>query len=193
MNRATFQLDRFLTIVLALALLLGGLWVLAWAADLLPAGWWSPSGFRLGLAESVADTEWWPWALLGGGLLLALLGLWWFGSHFRANGVGQLAIPGSAQEGRLRVDSSALASGAAAALTESSSGVASATGRVVEEGRSLVLDLTATVRTDADLREVAKACDAVSAQAAAVSGREDLTCRVRLKVAPGAKAAPRVR
>ena len=191
-NRRTFAVDRVLTVLLALALILGGAWVLAWALELLPDGWWSPGGFRLGMDQAVTDTQWWPWALLGAGLVLALGGLWWFGSHFRRNDTGLMLLPGGNAEGRLLLESGALASGAAAALTAATESVSTAGGKVVEEGRRLVLDLTATVRTDADLRQVARACDSVAAQALASSGREDLTCRVRLKTSPRAGSAPRV-
>ncbi|MCK6210712.1 hypothetical protein KZX45_09185 [Georgenia sp. EYE_87] len=193
MDRRTFAVDRAVTVVVALVLVLGGAWVFAWTLDLLPQSWWSPTAFSLGLTLSVTDAPLWPWALGVGGILLALLALVWFGSHFRSSGIGDLSLRGDARGGRLLLQSGALASAAAAALTESSPAVTGAGGKVVDEGRRLVLALTATVRPDADLREIARACDAVAAQALRSTGREDLECRIRVKVAPAGRSEPRVR
>jgi hypothetical protein len=192
MNPRTSTFDRILTILLALVLLLGGVWLAAWALERLPAGWWSPTRFTVGLGEAVTGTAWWPWALLLGGVLVALIGLLWLGSHFRANGVGALALPGADRTGRLIMDASALASGAANALTRHP-GVSSASGRLVEEKKRVVLALTVTVSPQADLRAVVRACDDVAAHVLSSSGRQDLACRVRVKVASRARSAPRVR
>ena len=116
MNPRTSMVDRLLLIVLALVLLLGGIWFAVWSEGGLPAGWWSPSGLTVGLAEDMTGVAWWATALLLGGLVLAVVGLVWLASHFRPNGVGVLALPGTDRSGRLTMDASALASGAAASL-----------------------------------------------------------------------------
>lgn len=188
MNPRTFALDRVLVILAALTLILGGAWVFAWAARLLPAGWADPEGFRLGLPEAWTGSAWWPWALLLGGLAAALLGLSWLGAHFRGGSVGRLALPGDGRGGRLVMGAGTLAGGAADAL-RAHPDVTGASGRVVAEGRRLVLDLTATVRPEADLAAVGRACDDVAAHALRTSGREDLACRVRVKVARRARSA----
>lgn len=192
MNPRAFTFDRVLTVIAALVLLLGGTWLTVWALGLLPAGWWSPSGFTLGLGDAVTETAWWPWALLLGGTLLALIGLLWLGSHFRTAGVGALALPGSDRTGRFTLAGSALTSGAAAAIARHP-GVSSASGRLVEENNQVVLVLTATVSPEADLRTVARACDDIAAHVLRTTGRQDLACRVRVKVTSRARSTPRVR
>ena len=48
MNRATSALDRVVVGVIALALLVGGAWTVAWSQGWLPDTWWSPRGFFVG-------------------------------------------------------------------------------------------------------------------------------------------------
>jgi hypothetical protein len=192
MNGRTFGVDRLIAILLGLALLLGGAWLVAWSQGWLPQGWWSPSRFRLGLDGGIAEAEWWPWALLLGGILLFMIGLAWFLQHFRHSTVDTLSLPGDPRGGRLLVDGDALASGVASALEEGSEAITSAKGKVVDQKGTLVLDMTTSIRRDADLREVGRLCDEVAAQARRAVGRSDLACRVRVKVAPRAKRSPRV-
>jgi hypothetical protein len=192
MNPRTSMVDRLLLLVLAVVLMLGGVWLALWSRGQLPAGWWSPSGFTTGLDDAVTGADWWPSALLLGGLLIAVLGLFWLASHFRRNSVGVLTLPGGDRGGRLTLDGSALSSGAAAALAGSPE-VSSASGRLVEDKHGVVLALTATIAAHADLREVADACDEVAAHVLRSTGRQDLTCRVRAKVATRARRSPRVR
>ncbi len=192
MNPRTSMVDRLLLIVLALVLLLGGIWLAVWSEGGLPAGWWSPSGLTVGLAEDMTGVAWWATALLLGGLVLAVVGLVWLASHFRPNGVGVLALPGTDRSGRLTMDASALASGAAASLADSPA-VSSASGRLLEEKNRVVLALTATVPPQAELAAVVRACDDVAAHVLDSTGRQDLTCRIRVKVASRSRSAPRVR
>ncbi|MGM0386418.1 MAG: hypothetical protein ACQERF_10630 [Actinomycetota bacterium] len=191
MNPRTSAFDRLLTILVALVLILGGVWLTAWGLERLPAGWWAPTRFDLGLGDTT-DSGWWPWALLIGGVLVTLIGILWLGSHFRTAGVGALVLPGGDPTGRLTIEASALTSGAAEALAQHPA-VSSASGRLVEEKNRVVLALTATVSPQADLRAVASACDDVATHVLRSSGREDLACRVRVKVASRARSSPRVR
>jgi hypothetical protein len=127
-----------------------------------------------------------------GGVLVALIGLLWLMSHVRVDRVGALALAGGDRTGRLTMDASALASGAADALSRHP-GVSSASGRLVEEKNRVVLALTATVSPQADLRDVIRACDDVAEHVLRSTGRQDLACRIRVKVAARARSAPRVR
>lgn len=190
MNRRMYGADRAVLTALAVILLLVGAWLLAWVLDLLPSGWWNPERISAGVPESVSEAEWWPWALLLGGLLLAALGAAWFANHFRSNKVSTLSLRGDAEGGRLLLDSGALADGAAQALVASCEGVVGAKGKIVESRRQIVLDMTASIHPDADLRDVSRACDVVAAQVLRGTGRDDMACRVRLTVAhhPAKKA-----
>ncbi|EYR61851.1 hypothetical protein N866_15100 [Actinotalea ferrariae CF5-4] len=191
MNRATSALDRVVVTLIALALLLGGAWTVAWSQGWLPDGWWSPRAFLLGPVPWL-DEPWWPAALLVGGALLTVLGLVWLVRHFRSHGVQALSLVGDPHGGSLVVEGDALASGAAASLEEASDDVTRARGKVTERGGRAVVDLTASVRRDADLAAVGALCDRVADDVVRSTGRSDVACRVRLKVAPRAGRAPRV-
>lgn len=191
MNRKVYGVDRVVLTLLALVLVAVGAWLLAWVLDLLPSGWWNPGRVRVGVTEGLTQNGWWPWALLVGGLLLAAIGAAWFVNHFRSSSVSTLSLRGDAEGGRLLLDSSALADGAAAALVAASDWVSGAKGKIVEQRRQLVLDLTATVRPDADLGAVSRTCDAVAAQVLRSTGRDDMACRVRLTV--GSQPAKKAR
>lgn len=192
MNRGAFRVDRLVLALLGLALLAGGAWLFAWAADLLPAGWWSPGTLRLGLDPAVTGADWWPVALIVGGIILLAIGASWLLSHFRRSTVDRLSLAGDAKGGRLVLDGSALVDGMAAALAAADVDVLGAGGRLVEQKRRLVLDMTASVRAAADLPRVMRACDDVAGHVLRSTGRQDLTCRVRLKVASRSRPAPRV-
>lgn len=191
MNRKVYGVDRVVLAIIALLLIAAGAWLLAWVLDLLPAGWWNPDQVSVGVPQELTETGWWPWALLLGGLLLVLVGASWFVNHFRRSSVSTLSLRGDAEGGRLLLDSSALADGAAEALVAADPGVAGAKGKVVEQRRQIVLDLTATVHPDADLQAVARACDAVAARVLRSTGRDDMACRVRLTV--GSRPAKKAR
>lgn len=191
-NPRTYRVDRVLAFLTGLLLLLGGVWVVVWAADLLPAGWWSPPSLRLRVSDAYVDDPWWPWALINLGLVLTAVGVAWFASHFRRHRVARLSLPGDAEGGRLLLDGSALGSGAAAALVGGSQAVTGADGKLLDQGQRIVLDLHATIRPDADLAEVNRICDAVVEHAVRSSGRSDLRSRVRLTVAARSRPAPRV-
>jgi hypothetical protein len=193
MNRATSALDRIIVTVLGLALLLGGAWVVAWSQGWLPGGWWSPRGFFAGpVSQSLTGADWWPLALVAAGVLLTVLGLVWLVRHFRSHGVDSLSLVGDPHGGSLVIEGDALASGAASMLEDGVPDVTKARGSLAERHGRLVVDLTASVRRDADLEAVTRLCDRVADDVVRTTGRSDVTCRVRLKVAPRAGRAPRV-
>jgi len=192
MNRATSGADRVVVLLLGLALVAGGGWAVAWAQGWLPTGWWQPDTLNYtGLPSSLVDAPWWPWVLLLGGVVLFVLGLAWLLQHVRSRAVGSLSLPGEPRGGTLVLDGAALGNGVAAALEDAGRGVVGARGKLVDEHGRLVLDVTAGVRRDADLREVGRLCDEIAAHARRTTGRSDIACRIRLRVAP--RAAPRAR
>jgi len=106
--------------------------------------------------------------------------------------VSRLTVSRSSPEGRLTVDSSAVASAAAAELGDTL-GVRSSSGKVRTDRGRLVVDLTATIEPTADIGWVAAAADRASANARQVLGRADVSCRTRLKVARRGRELSRVR
>lgn len=192
MNRKMLGADRVIVALLGLLLLAGGAWLVAWGLDRLIQGWWSPRMLLLGIDPEVAETGWWPWALMLGGLLLAGIGGAWLMNHFRNATVARLSLPGDPEGGRIVLDGSALADGMAAALTASAPEILGAGGRLLDQGGGLMLDMKASIRPDADLRRVQQVCDSVIAHTLRSTGRQDLRCRIRFKVAPSASPAARV-
>lgn len=188
MNRGVIFTDRLATVVLAVALLVGGVVaVLWWSGQVAVLD--GPLG--LGPAVDATTQAWWPWALGALGVVLILLGLRWFAAHLPDRGVGQLVLPGSGGGGRLVADARGVAEAAADALGNSP-GVRTAKGVIQRDRGQLVARLTATVEREADLESLAKAADAVSGQLRTVLGRDDVRGSVQLSVARRGRAQPRV-
>lgn len=192
MNRATSGADRVVILLLGLVLVAGGTWAVIWAQGWLPSGWRQPEALSYtGLPSSLVDAPWWPWLLLLAGIALFVIGLAWLLRHFRSSAVRTLSLPGEPHGGNLVLDGAALGDAFAAALQDADRGVVGARGKLVDDHGTLVLDVTAGVRRDADLRDVGHLCDEIAAQARRATGRSDIACRIRLRVAP--RAAPPVR
>lgn len=188
MTRVTVSIDRLATLVVAVVLAVVGLLALDWRYDgLLDL----PASTSTGAAADLTGATWWPWAVGAVGVLLVLLGLRWLWSHVRSSTVSQLNLPGTGEQGRLRVNAKAAASAAAATLSNSP-WVRSARGRVTRDQGQLVVALHADVAPEADLQDVAALCDSTAADLARVLRRPDLHCRVRLHVGTGRPAPSRV-
>lgn len=186
-SRATLAVDRFATLLLALALIAGGA---------LGIWWWTgdsslPTRSDTGQLQDLVGQSWWPWASAIAGLVLILLGVRWIASHVRTTKVKRLNLKGSGSEGRLGVDGTRVAGAAADAFTDTL-GVRSAKGSVRHDRGQIVANLSATIEPEADLHQVAEQADLVSAELAQVLGREDLRCSVELTVARIAKPLERV-
>lgn len=188
MSRGTLALDRVATVLAALVCLVAG------AAALV---WWSgrttvlPESVDAAPVTDVTGQSWWPWALGLAGVVLILLGLRWLTAHLPQRGVGLLALPGSSSEGRLQADAGTVADAAAEELG-GVRGVRSSRGTVQRDRGQVVVRLTATIEPDADLDAVARGADRASGQLQDVLGRDDLHCRVQLRVAGRGRPQPRV-
>lgn len=188
MTRGTLAFDRVMTALAGLVLLaVGVLGILWWAGRLGSA----PTRVDLSSIRWWASQQWWPWALVVGGVVLALLGLRWLFSHLPRSGVSHLTLPGSGTEGRLLVATGPAMEAAAGSL-ERTPGVRSARGRIDHDRGQVVASFNATIDRDADLRVVAAAVDDMTGQLQSVLERQDLYSRVLLRTAGRNQRAPRV-
>lgn len=178
MSRTVRVIDRLATLLVALVLLGVG------AAAL---WWWSgrsslPGTVDTASVDDVLAAAWWPAVTLVAGLVLVLLGLRWLLAHARRSTVDKLHLPGSGDAGRLEVAGSGIADAAAEAFADTL-GVRSASGRVVDDRGQLVLRISATIESDADLTRLAERADVVAADLARALDRPDLRCSVELSTA----------
>lgn len=178
MTRTTATLDRFATLVVALALIVVGLLAIIWRLD----RWLAlPAQLRTTSATDLMASSWWPFAIGALGILLALFGLRWLWAHISTSGVHEVNLPGTGKHGRLSVDVKAAAKAAADALADTS-GVRDVSGKALRQRGQLVVDLNATVDSDAELSEIAGSADRISSELAHVLDRPDIYCRVRVGV-----------
>lgn len=87
--------------------------------------------------------------------------------------VREVRLPGSGSKGHLSIDVKAAASAAADALADTP-GVRRVRSKAVRQRGQIVVDLSATVDLDAELAEIARSADRVSAELATPAvGRRD--------------------
>lgn len=178
-RRRTVAYDRLVTLALGLGLLA--------VATVAAARWWRESGRdpwpylpdRVDLTgvHRLLDQAWWPWAALGAGTVLVLLGIAALLLHLPRTGPSTLRLPGSGPHGRLEVDAGQLADGAAALLA-GVPGVRRSTGRVVRDRDGLVTRLRVTLDPRTDLAALAEAGDRMADTVRDLTGRGDLRCEV---------------
>lgn len=188
MSRTVIAFDRAATLAVALALIASGAGAIAWWLDAVS---WLPPAIDMSAITGARGEPWWPWVTGALGVVLVLLGLRWMLAHLPNRGVGSLTLAGSDAQGMLRAAATPVAQAAAEALA-GTPGVRSSSGTILRERGQLVARLRATVEESADLASVAAAADRVAAELGAVLGRDDLTCQVRLRVAPRSRSMPRV-
>lgn len=188
MKRRVIMLDRLATVVTAVVLVAAGLLALAWCTGLVLD---LPDAVDSTNALDLTEQPWWPWALAGAGLVLILTGAWWLASHLQSQAVGRLTLKGSDKTGRLVADARSVAKAAGESFG-ATHGVRSSRATVTHDRGQMVARFTATVESDADLAEVARAADQVSAELRQVLDRDDLRCQVRLKVSNRKSGLPRV-
>lgn len=184
MTRATVRLDRLVTVLVGLLLTAGGVALVLWWAGLL-----APDSDRLVVsgASSWADQGWWPMATGVAGLVLAVLALAWLAAHLRRVGIRAISLPGSGDEGRLRLRLDALAD-AVAESAESRLATEGASGSVGSGVDSGLVEVTVTARHDASLDELRRDLAAVDDEVAAAAGGA-VPVRYRVKVSRPPRAA----
>ncbi|MFH5821112.1 hypothetical protein [Georgenia sp. AZ-5] len=192
MSRAVLALDRIVTLILGLVLLLGGLAAIAWWAGQLDRLWpATPGSLQFRPARDAVEAGWWPWAAGVAGAVAILLGLWWLVSHIPRRSVPALALPGGDVRGGLRLDPNAATATAADVLAQTP-GVRSARGTMRDDRGELVAALDATIEPTADLTTVVAAAERVSAELGHVLDLPAARCRVQLRVARRGRRQARV-
>ncbi|MGL4743306.1 MAG: hypothetical protein ACRCXL_02815 [Dermatophilaceae bacterium] len=188
MKRRTVALDRAAVFLVGLLLVGAGLAGFAW--------WRGDLGIRSDALETepvtdAAEQSWWPWALATVGLILVLAGARWLVAHLVSTRVREVRLPGTGRDGRLTVQVTSVARTAGDVLADTP-GVRSASGAVARDRGILVMRLRATIEPGADLAAVASAADRVAADLGRMLQRDDIACRVDLRVARRGKNLPRV-
>lgn len=193
MSRSVLALDRVLTFLLGLVLLVAGVAAIAWQTGQLARVWpATPDELRLRPAESVTDAPWWPWVAGVVGVVAVLLGLWWLLSHIPRRAVATVALPGAEGRGGLRIDPSAATTTAAEVLSNIP-GIRSARGTMQDRRGELVAILRATLEPTADLPAVVAAAERTSAELGHVLGIPAARCHIHLDVARRGRALSRAR
>ncbi|MFB9376664.1 hypothetical protein ACFFKU_04375 [Kineococcus gynurae] len=196
MSRSVIGLDRVLALLLGLVLLAGGAAVAVFGAGAART-LWAQAPDRISLGRGVVEAPsagWWFGASAAFAVVAVVLGLWWLLAHLPRRGVSTLTLstPGDASgAGRLHLDAAAPVEVAAEVLAETP-GVRSARGSVITDRGELVYRLRAVVDPAADLAEVARSVEAVTADLATCVGRDDARSRVELSVARRAANPRRV-
>jgi len=193
MSRSVLALDRVLTFLLGLILLVAGAAAIAWQTGQLARVWpAAPDELRLGAASSATDVAWWPWGAGIAGVAAILLGLWWLLSHIPRRAVPTVALPGAEGRGSLRINPSAATSTAAERL-ETIPGIRSARGTMQDRRGEMVAIFRATVEPTADLPAVVAAAERTSAELGHVLGIPAARCHIHLNVARRGRALARAR
>jgi hypothetical protein len=193
MSRSVLALDRVLTFLLGLVLLVAGAAAITWQTGQLTRVWpAAPDELRLGPAASATGAAWWPWAAGIAGVAAILLGLWWLLSHIPRRAVATVALPGADGRGSLRINPSA-ATTTAADMLEKVPGVRSARGTMQDRRGELVAIFRATLEPTADLGAVVAAVERTSAELGHVLGIPAARCHIHLNVARRGRTLPRAR
>lgn len=185
MTQTTWTIDRIATIVVGLLLIAVGVFGIIWRLDVWAA--LPHESDTSSVAQWLTSTGWWPWAAGLAGVVLILLALRWLWAHLPGRGVGDLNLPGTGPQGRLRFNAKSAASAAADVLASLPS-VQSARGTVKRDRGQLIVDLKVTADPHVSLRDLARDSDRVIADLVHVMGRQDLYGRVHLSVDPAASS-----
>ncbi|MBB2988382.1 hypothetical protein [Terracoccus luteus] len=184
--RGVVAVDRVVTLLAGLVLIVGGAAAFAWHQGYLASGIGSlrtdVNRISFPWMTDATSASWWPWAAGAIGLVLAVLALVWLGRHVTGSRVSTLRLPGSGGEGSLRVDVGAAAKAAADELVRHDDIRSCRSSVSVERGQIVAL-LEPTLEPSADLAEVTAAAEAAGGKLVGFVGRDDLTYRVQLKVA----------
>lgn len=159
-------LDRAATLVAGIALTATGVGAVLWPLHAVRA---APEHISAGPLVRATTAGWWPWALAGAGILLALVGLCWLIAHVPIRKAPVLRVPGTTDPGVIVVNLDGVAAAAAAALAQERN-VQSAKGKALLDRGASTVELTVTVSHPADLADVIAAIDTTCADIARATG-----------------------
>ncbi|MBY6684830.1 hypothetical protein HQ305_01885 [Rhodococcus sp. BP-149] len=181
MKRTTVFFDRLGVLIIGLALVAVGGGAALWQRDRLP---FELTEVDASVVTDAQDQQWWPWALLGAGVLIALLVVFSLVRRLPSSAGRTLSLPVTGDpDGRVTVDLRSVAHRAADTAREVD-GVKSARARLRHErsdGRRVPV-ITVVVRAEesASLRIVAEKLTDVRSAVASVVGDGAVGVRVLL-------------
>ena len=113
MSRGVIAVDRFVAFLVGILVIAAGAFALAWWLDLFS---WLPRSLNTSAVTDTTSQAWWPWVAGLLGAVLVLAGLRWLAGHLPNSRVGELTLPGSGTEGKLRAAATPVAKAAADVL-----------------------------------------------------------------------------
>lgn len=183
MTRGLRAWNRVAALVVGLALVaVGGGAVAWWHGDL--TRWWPGAPERVEVSGLTPPTDgWWGWALLGAGVVLVVLGLWWLLAHLRGTRLSTFRLAGSDARGTL-----SLTMGPAVdhfrSLVKPLPRVTGCRATVVTERHRPVLVATVQAAPDADLPELARRITVLTEEFVRAACVPGLGVRIRLRIDP---------
>lgn len=181
MKRSTIFFDRLGVLIIGLALAAVGAGAALWQRDQLPV---DIAALDLSSVTDLQQESWWPWALLGVGIVIVLLVLLSLIRRLPAASGRSATLPSTVDlDGTVTVDLRAVTKRAVLAA-RNIDGVRSARGKLRRErsGKSRIPVITLIVRAseDADLRSVATGVAELRSSVASVVGDDTVGVRVLL-------------
>ncbi len=183
-------LDRAATLVAGLVLLGVGVAAFVWDRGL-GVNW--PNHPNPAGVLSFLRSGWVPWVAGFGGVATVVVGLGWLLAHAIRRHIGQLEIEGAEATGVAGippddaatvapvVDVRAVAAAAATELARQPD-VVSCRGKAIRDRRQIVVELSPTLASRADLAAVAAAAEHAAHSVHAALGRDDVHVRVAARV-----------
>lgn len=156
MRRKGRVTDRLLAVLLGALTTAAGAAVALWGLDAVPR--W-PSTLDLSqIDDAVVDTEWWPWAWAGIGVLLALLALTWLLRRARPVSRPPALSRASTDAGAVRVDLDSVAAAVARRL-EGMAPISAARGKGVDARGIFRVEVRAAIDEISDGPAIARAIE----------------------------------
>lgn len=142
MTRRLAAIDRVVTALVGIALVVGAAALLNWRFDWI--GSW-PGTLDTGRADDVVTSTWWPWAFAAGGIVVGLVGLAWLLSHAPRRGERAVRLSGASDRtGAIRIDLDSVAQ-AVAADFEARTSITRVKGSARRHGDTHVIELRGQV------------------------------------------------